>query len=112
MLLPTLLVSLALLAEPKARCAPEGLYRADAGFFTRFDGQGRWETMTALGTAPQLAGRYDVDRDQIRFKLSSDGETPYDWVARFSEDCNAIVLSYLKGTSPEIRFTRVVSPRR
>lgn len=107
MLLPSLLVAVALLAEPKTRCAPEGLYRATAGFFTHFDGQGHWRTMTRPNGPPAVSGRYDVDRDQIRFKAGSAGETPFDWSATFSEDCNSIVLKYVKGSIPDILFVRV-----
>ena len=109
MLLPSLLVAVALAAEPAPRCVPKGLYQASAGFFTRFDGQGHWQTTTAANGPALIGGRYDLDGHQIRFKLAADGETPFDWTATFSDDCRSIVLKYMKGTESDIHF-QWVSP--
>lgn len=104
-MLTSLLVALALAAP---RCTPEGLYRAEAGFFTRFDGAGHWATSTTADGPPVIQGPVFREGDRLRFKLNTDGETNHPWFASFSEDCQAFVLKHERGASPDIHFRRVV----
>jgi hypothetical protein len=105
-MLPALLVALTLAAP---RCVPEGVYRAEgAGFFTRFDGEGRWASSTTRDGAPVVQGPVIREGDRMRFKQDSDGETAFPWLASFSEDCSTFVLRYERGGGqPDIHFARV-----
>ncbi|MEW5741190.1 MAG: hypothetical protein AB1938_19865 [Myxococcota bacterium] len=106
-MLSALLLALTLAAP---RCTPEGVYRAEAGFFTTFDGKGRWATSGA-DLSPIIQGPVYREGDRMRFKLDGDGETVFPWFASFSDDCASFVLKYEKGGGqPEIRFRRVKSP--
>ncbi|MFT3835912.1 MAG: hypothetical protein QM723_02810 [Myxococcaceae bacterium] len=109
-----LLASLAVLAAP-AKCSPEGLYEGVVGdgppsFFTRFSGQGRWDSYTRLDAKPFWGGPYFQDADgTIRFKLESDGETNYPYAATFQSDCSGLVLKMAGGQT--IRFKRIPEPK-
>jgi hypothetical protein len=110
-----LLTLLALSAEP-AKCSPEGLYEGSVGegastFFTRFSGQGRWDTYTRLDAKPFWGGPYFQDADgTIRFKLERDGETHYPYAAKFSADCSGLLLTYSSGGTV-IHFKRIPEPK-
>lgn len=91
----------------KELAAGEGLYKA-SGFFTRFDGHGRWQTVLTPDGPHALQGPYFIHNSEIRFTLAGNGETPFDWKARFSQDCETITLEYAAHTGqPDIHFSRV-----
>ncbi|MCC6336755.1 MAG: hypothetical protein IT380_22535 [Myxococcales bacterium] len=102
-MLPALLLALTLAAP---RCTPEGVYKAEAGFFTTFDGKGRWATSGA-DLSPIIQGPVYREGNRMRFKLDGAGETAFPWFASFSADCSSFVLKYEKGGGqPDIHFRR------
>jgi hypothetical protein len=105
-----MLLLLALLAVSPAtprHCQPEGVYRATAGFFTRFDGERHWETSSTAKGPALIHGPYFIESERIRFKIEGAAETPYDWFATFSPDCGSFVLAYEHGGQADIHFERV-----
>ncbi len=111
-----LLASLLVSAAP-SHCTPEGLYQGTVGdgppsFFTRFSGQGRWDSYNQLDARPVWGGPYFQDADgTIRFKLETDGETNYPYAATFLPDCSGLVLR-MTPAGQVIRFKRIPEPKR
>ena len=99
------LAAASLLAAP---CQPEGLYKAEQGFFTRYFEDGRWETLASREAAPALKGRYSLSGSAITFTAAGvQGEFPY--IATVSSDCADITLRWRATETIAYVFHRVTA---